>query len=103
MIRCAFASALDPIGLVGRPAPVAGSTRRIDPLSTRGYCDGRPTLWDRIEPPIAVGDVSFVPTPPGGSPQGLTGVYGWPPGASTVPPPWPKSCQSKLAPSPAET
>ena len=91
MIRRAFGSALNAFGLSGRPAPVAGSTRRIAPSRLTGSPVVRMS-WLRSAPPSAVGGVSVAPTPPGGSPHGLSGL-----------PSWPQSAKLKLAPSPPLT
>src|SRR6266513_1221777 len=59
-MRRAFGSVDEPNGLSGRPAPVAGSMRRIAPSSVAGPL-ARRTLWLRSAPPCAVGAVSGVP------------------------------------------
>ena len=64
-------------GLPGMAAPVSGSIRRIEPSRLVGSPVVR-TSWLRSAPPAAVGGVIEPPTPPGGSPQGLTGVPSWP-------------------------
>ena len=54
MIRRAFASGLPKSGLEGSAAPVAGSTRMIEPSSVVGSLDVRRS-WLRSEPPSALG------------------------------------------------
>src|SRR5215218_7399366 len=88
MIRLAFALALPARGLSVGAAPVAGSTRMMLPSSETGSPPVRRS-WLRSAPPSAVGGASVAPTPPGGSPQGLSGL-----------PSWPQSAKLKLAPSP---
>jgi hypothetical protein len=79
MIRLAFASGLAEKGLPAAPSPVSGLTRMIDPSRLTGSVVVRRS-WLRSAPP------SF-----NGSTQRLI-----------VAPPWPKSTQLKLAPSPPE-
>src|ERR671912_1880036 len=88
MIRLAFWLGLAACGLVGSAAPVAGSTRMTAPSRVTGSPAVRRS-WLRRAPPSAVGGVRVAPTPPGGSPQGLSGA-----------PSWPQSAKLKLAPSP---
>jgi hypothetical protein len=73
MIRRAFGSELPASGLVGTPAPVVGSTPSTAPSRETGSPLVRRS-WLRSAPPSAVGGVSAAPTPPGGSPHGLTGL-----------------------------
>ena len=73
MIRRAFASGLAASGLSGSAAPVDGSTR----ISVPSRVCGSPVVrmsWARSAPPSAVGGVSAVPAPVGGSPHGLVGL-----------------------------
>ncbi len=56
MIRLAFASGLAKSGLDGSAAPVAGSTRMIEPSSVVGSLAVRRS-WLRREPPSALGGV----------------------------------------------
>ena len=72
-IRLWLASVLAENGLPGRPAPVSGSIRTIEPSRPVGSEVVRAS-WLRSDPPSEVGGESAVPEPPGGSPQGLTGV-----------------------------
>ncbi len=88
--RRAFGSLLPNRGLSGSAAPVMGSTRMIVPSSVVGS-EGVRRSWTRSAPPSAVGGVIEPPTPPGGSPHGLTTGF----------PNWPQS--SGLAASPAPT
>ena len=74
MMRCSLTSPEPMRGLPGAAAPVAGSTRRIEPFSRRGSPAVRRGLWLRRAPPSAVGLVCGVPMGKGGSPQGLAGV-----------------------------
>ena len=76
-MRRAFGSELNAIGLSGIAAPVIGSRRSSDPSSEVGSPVER-TSWLRSAPPCAVGGVIELPTPPGGSPQGLSGLPSWP-------------------------
>ena len=92
MIRRAFAIELAASGLFGMPAPVSGLTRRIAPSSVVGSDGGVRRSWLASAPPSALGGVRVAPTPPGGSPHGLSGL-----------PSWPQSAKLKLAPSPPET
>ena len=73
MIRRALASELLARGLSGSPAPVAGLTRMMVPSRVTGSPAVRRS-WLRSAPPSAVGGASVAPTPPGGSPQGLSGL-----------------------------
>ena len=73
MIRRAFASLSAWFAFVGQPAPVAGSIRKTVPSRPVGSLRVRMS-WARSEPPSADGGVGATPTPPGGSPHGLTGV-----------------------------
>src|SRR5215210_8135576 len=88
MMRRALGSELPARGLSGIALPVAGSTRRMEPLKPTGSPPVRKS-WLRSAPPSAVGGARVAPTPPGGSPQGLSGE-----------PSWPQSAKLKLAPSP---
>ncbi len=74
IMRCSLGSELEKSGLSGRGSPVAGSTRRIAPLSRRASPGGRRGVWLRSAPPRAVGFVCGVPSGNGGSAQGLAGV-----------------------------
>jgi hypothetical protein len=56
MMRRLFGSELENIGLLESAAPVAGSTRIIDPLRPVGSPLVR-TSCERSEPPSAVGTV----------------------------------------------
>ena len=78
------------IGLPATPAPVSGFRRSTVPLSTRGSPAGRRGLCARIAPPRPVGEVFATPLPPGGSPQGFTGVGVF----GRLPPNWPQSAFS---------
>ena len=80
IVRRTFGSLLPANGLPGSDAPVAGSTRRIDPSSPAGSPLVRRS-WLRNAPPWS-----------DGSPHGLTGL-----------PSWPQSTNVKLAPSPPLT
>ena len=64
---------LDASGLFGMPSPVSGLTRRIAPSSVVGS-DVVRRSWLRSAPPSALGGVRVAPTPPGGSPHGLSGL-----------------------------
>ena len=76
-MRRTFASELPAFGLSGSAAPVSGFTRMIVPSRLAGSEPVR-VSWLRSAPPSAVGGVRVAPTPPGGSPQGLTGLPSWP-------------------------
>ncbi len=68
--RRVFGSALAAFGLSGIAAPVSGFTRMIEPSRVCGSEVVRAS-WLRRAPPSAVGGLM---APPGGSPQGLTGL-----------------------------
>src|ERR671910_473572 len=62
MIRLAFWSGLAASGLVGRAAPVAGSTRMTAPSRVTGSPAVRRS-WLRSAPPSAVGGLGAAPAP----------------------------------------
>ena len=76
-MRRALGSALAERGLSARAAPVNGSIRMRVPFKTAGPLTRR-RLWERVEPPSAVGGVCTPPMPTGGSPNGFSGVPAWP-------------------------
>ena len=76
-MRRSLALVLEKSGLPGTPAPVAGSMRISAPFSPSGSELVRMSC-ERSRPPSAVGGDIAPPTPPGGSPQGLTGLPSWP-------------------------
>ena len=90
MIRRAFRSGLEKSGFVDSAAPLSGLTRMIEPSRLTGSPLVRRSCARRL-PPSAVGGVRTAPTPPGGSPHGLSGL-----------PSWPQSVKPNAAPSPDE-